>query len=129
MQPTIIGVRFTKIGKVYHFDSSPLPDVKPGERVIVDTTRGKHLGEVVQVFAELPGKPDGGWKQVDRRATPRDLLLQQSWQGKQTEAMINCRARSSELKLEGVKIVAAEYNYDGSRLAFLYSTEDDHTYL
>ena len=91
----------------------------------MDTTRGKHLGEVVQVFAELPGKPDGGWKQVDRRATPRDLLLQQSWQGKQTEAMINCRARSSELKLEGVKIVAAEYNYDGSRLAFLYSTETE----
>jgi hypothetical protein len=35
--------------------------------------------------------------------------------------MINCRARASELKLEGVKIVAAEYNYDGSRLAFPYS--------
>jgi cell fate regulator YaaT (PSP1 superfamily) len=56
---------------------------------------------------------------VERRATPRDLLLQQSWQSKQTEAMINCRARVSELGLAGVKIVAAEYNYDGSRLAFL----------
>jgi|GEM_PF-6577189 len=48
MQTTIIGVRFTKIGKIYHFDSSALPDVSVGEHVIVDTVRGKHLGEVIQ---------------------------------------------------------------------------------
>jgi cell fate regulator YaaT (PSP1 superfamily) len=125
MQPNIIGVRFTKIGKVYHFDSSALPDVKAGEHVIVDTARGKHLGEVVIILRETPPSPDGGWKSVERRATPRDLLLQQSWQSKQTEAMISCRARAAELKLDGVKIVAAEYNYDGTRLAFLFSTETE----
>jgi cell fate regulator YaaT (PSP1 superfamily) len=125
MQPTIIGVRFTRIGKVYHFNSSALPDVKTGEHVIVDTSRGKHLGEVVQVLRELPSPPEGGWKSVERRATPRDLLLQQSWQAKQTEAMINCRARAAELQLAGIKIVAAEYNYDGSRLAFLFSTDSE----
>jgi len=125
MQPTIIGVRFTKIGKLYHFDSSGLPDVNVGEHVIVETSRGKHLGEVIQRLDEPPSAPDGGWKAVERRATPRDLLLQQSWQAKQTEAMINCRARAAELRLEGVKIVAAEYNYDGSRLAFLFSTETE----
>lgn len=69
--------------------------------------------------------PEGGWKNVERRATPRDLLLQQTWQAKQTEAMINCRARASELQLKDIKIVNAEYNYDGSRLAFLFSTESD----
>ncbi len=125
MQPNIIGVRFTKIGKIYHFDSAPLPDIKPGEYVIVDTARGKHLGQVVQVLPEAPSQPEGGWKTVERRATPRDLLLQQSWQAKQTEAMINCRARAAELKLQGIKIVAAEYNYDGSRLAFLFSTDSE----
>ena len=125
MQTNIIGVRFTKIGKIYHFDSSSLPDVKKGEHVIVDTARGKHLGEVVQVLEEAPAQPEGGWKSVERRANPRDLLLQQSWQSKQTEAMINCRARASELRLRDVKIVTAEYNYDGSRLAFLFSTESE----
>ncbi len=125
MQPNIIGVRFTKIGKIYHFDSTPLPDIKSGEHVIVDTARGKHLGQVVEVLAEPPAQPDGGWKTVERRATPRDLLLQQSWQSKQTEAMINCRARAAELKLQGIKIVSAEYNFDGSRLAFLFSTDSD----
>ena len=125
MQKTIIGVRFTKIGKIYHFDSNALPDVKQGEHVIVDTARGKHLGEVVQVLEEAPAQPEGGWKSVERRANPRDLLLQQSWQSKQTEAMINCRARASELRLRDVKIVTAEYNYDGSRLAFLFITESE----
>ncbi|MCL4529875.1 MAG: stage 0 sporulation protein [Chloroflexi bacterium] len=125
MQPTIIGVRFTRIGKIYHFDSSAFPNLNVGERVIVDTSRGKHLGEVVTVLQETPPVPEGGWKSVERRATPRDLLLQQSWQSKQTEAMINCRARAAELHLDGVKVIAAEYNYDGSRLAFLFSSETE----
>jgi cell fate regulator YaaT (PSP1 superfamily) len=125
MEKNIIGVRFTKIGKVYHFDTSAVPDVGLGEHVIVDTARGRHLGQVVQIVREKPPKPDGGWRSVERRATPRDLLLLQSWQSRQTEAMINCRARAAELGLEGVKIVAAEYNYDGTRLAFLFSTDSD----
>src|SRR5690242_2743143 len=113
----IIGVRFTKVGKIYHFDSSAVPGLGLGEHVIVDTARGRHLGEVVQLVKETPDRPEGGWRHVERRANPRDLLLQQSWQAKQTEAMINCRARASEIGLKDVKIVAAEYNYDGSRLA------------
>ncbi|MCC6259213.1 MAG: hypothetical protein IT311_00005, partial [Anaerolineales bacterium] len=121
----LIGVRFTKVGKIYHFETSAVPDVALGEHVIVDTSRGKHLGEVVQMVKEMPEKPEGGWRSVERRANPRDLLLQQSWQAKQTEAMINCRARASELKLRDVKIVTAEYNYDGSRLAFLFSSESE----
>ncbi len=125
MDKNIIGVRFTKVGKIYHFDTSAVPDVGVGEHVIVDTSRGKHLGEVIQVIKEMPPKPEGGWRSVERRATPRDLLLLQSWQAKQTEAMINCRARASELKLQGVKIVTAEYNYDGTRLAFLFNTDSD----
>ena len=39
--------------------------------------------------------------------------------------MIECRARASDLGLKGVKIVAAEYNYDGARLVFLFSTETE----
>jgi len=125
MQPFIVGIRFSPIGKVYHFDSSKLKDLKVGEHVIVNTSRGKHLGEVIQILKEKPSSPSGGWKPVERRATPRDLLLRETWLAKQTNAMIECRARAAELKLDGVKIVAAEFNYDGSRLTFLYSTESE----
>ncbi len=124
MENLIIGVRFSKIGKIYHFNSAALPDIQPGEHVIVDTSRGKHLGEVVQILTEAPPVPEGGWKPIERRATPRDLLLRQSWQAKQTEAMINCRARAAELNLP-IKVVAAEYNYDGSRLTFMFSAESE----
>ena len=54
MENNIIGVRFTKVGKIYHFDTSAVPDVGLGEHVIVDTSRGRHLGEVVQIVKEAP---------------------------------------------------------------------------
>jgi cell fate regulator YaaT (PSP1 superfamily) len=39
--------------------------------------------------------------------------------------MINCRARAAELGLKDIKIIAAEYNYDGTRLAFLFSADNE----
>ena len=125
MQPNIVGIRFSKVGKVYHFDAAPVPDLVVGESVVVDTTRGRQIGEVIQRIENPPPPPEGTWKSVERKATPADLLLRQTWVQKQTEAMINCRARASELQLAGVKIVAAEYSFDGSRLALMFSTETE----
>jgi len=125
MQPTIIGVRFNPTGKIYHFNCSTIPDIRVGEYVIVDTARGKHLGEVTQVFTEPPPPPEGGWKNVERRATPRDLILRQTWEERQTEALTACRARAAELGLNNIKVIAAEFNYDGSRLAFFFSAETE----
>ena len=51
--------------------------------------------------------------------------MRQIWQKKEVEAMINGRAKLAELKIEGVKVVAAEFTFDGSRLSFLYSTEGE----
>jgi len=125
MQTNIVGIRFSKIGKVYHFDATSTPDLVVGESVIVDTLRGRQIGEVIQRIENPPTPPEGTWKPVERRATPADLLLRQTWIQKQTEAMINCRARSAELQLPGVKIIAAEYSFDGSRLALMFSTETE----
>lgn len=125
MGHNIVGVRFSKIGKLYHFDASPISDVKVGEQVVVETARGRQIGEIIQ-FVLSPSTPmEGSWKAIERRATPADLLLRQQWQQKQVEAMINCRARSAELQLEGIKIIAAEYSFDGTRLVFLFSTETE----
>jgi cell fate regulator YaaT (PSP1 superfamily) len=117
----IIGVRFHKVGKLYHFDASGFPEVKMGDRVIVETQRGTQMGEVARFVAQ----PDpGGHRPIERLATPRDLLMAQQWQAKETEAMINCRERASQLQLR-VKIVRAEYNHDGSRLTFFFSSDND----
>ena len=123
MNPFIVGIRFQKVGKIYHFDASRFHDLKPGDFAIVETSRGQQLGEVIQVLDDPSSPPEGNWKPIQRRATPRDLLMRQLWQKKEVEAMINCRAKAAELKLDEVKIVAAEFSFDGNRLAFLYNTE------
>jgi cell fate regulator YaaT (PSP1 superfamily) len=125
MQPFVVGIRFQKIGKVYHFDAAQSPEIKIGDFAVVETSRGQQLGEVVQILQDPPRPAEGSWKQIIRHATARDLVLRQTWQQKEIEAMINCRAKSAELRLDGVKIVAAEYSFDGSRLSFLYSTETE----
>lgn len=121
----LIGVRFMRVSKVYHFDASGFA-VQPGDRVIVETTRGRQLGEVVNlVDRAAAAPPEGGYKAIEGLATPRDLALQQYWQSKETEAMINCRARAHELRLTDIKVARAEYSFDGSRLTFLLSGPDD----
>ncbi len=124
MQPLVVGIRFAEIGKSYHFDASLMPQIKVGDRVIVDTSRGKQLGEVVQMVKDATPPPEG-WKSIERIATPRDLVLRRTWAQKELEAMIACRERASQLKLHGIKVVAAEYSFDGTRLTLMFSSESE----
>jgi len=125
MDPFIIGIRFQKVGKIYHFDATKSRDFQLGDFVIVETSRGSQLGEVVQIVENPILPPEGNWKPIHHKATPRDLVLRQSWQQKEEEAVDNCRAKLIELGIPGVKIVTAEYSFDGTRLSILYSTEAD----
>ena len=125
MDTNIIGVRFQKVGKVYHFDAREFHDIKVGDHAVVDTSRGRQLGEVVALIDE-PGKAPGGkWKPIVRRATPRDLVIRQLLEKKELEATINCRAKVSELGIEGIKIVTSEFTFDNTRLSILYSAEGE----
>jgi cell fate regulator YaaT (PSP1 superfamily) len=124
MQPLIVGIRFVDIGKAYHFDATSVPHIKIGDRVIVETTRGKQLGEVVLIVKNPTPTPEG-WKPIERIATARDLVLRRTWAQKEIEAMITCRERAGQLRLHGVKVVAAEYSFDGTRLTFMFSTESE----
>jgi cell fate regulator YaaT (PSP1 superfamily) len=123
--PLIIGIRFQRVGKIYHFDASNHSTLMVGDFAVVETSRGNQLGEVVQIVQNPTPPPEGAWKPIQRIATPRDLVLRQIWQKKELEAMIECRARVAELGIQGVKIVASEFSFDGERLSFLYSTEAD----
>lgn len=123
MQQHIVGIRFIKLGKIYHFDASSYPELKLGDHAVVTTKRGKQLGQVVTIV-ENPGSPRGGsYRRVDRMATPRDLVLRQTWQQKELEATINCRAKAASMKLGFVKYVASEFSFDGETLTILYNYE------
>ena len=120
--PPIIGIQFQPKGKQYHFDTQGITDLVPGDRVVVETARGRQLGIVVGYVPEkeLNGRT---CKPIERRATPRDLVLQQQWQTKGLHALVTCQERADKLGLKGYKFVKAEYNFDGSQVTILYTTE------
>ena len=122
--PTIVGVRFREVGKLYHFESTPFPDVRLGDFVIVETARGRQLGQVMGLIppekADLPNL-----KSIKRPANARDLLMKKLYQAKDVEAMVICREQAQKIGgFDAVKFVQANYNYDGSVLAFLYTSEE-----
>lgn len=122
---TVAGVRFHKIGKVYHFDHTPFPDLQLHDWVIVETARGRQMGEVV-AFATPGENAPAAYRTILRVATPRDLLLRQYWQDREPEALELVRRRASELRqYNGVRFVAAMYSYDGALLTILYSAVGD----
>jgi cell fate regulator YaaT (PSP1 superfamily) len=125
MEHTIAGIRFSKVGKIYHFDASKISDLCKGEYVVVETSRGWQIGNVAEVFHNLTQPPEGGWKPVDRRATPRDLLMRQMWQNREADVLVSCRSRAAELGIKGAKFISAEYSFDGTRLAIFYNTEGE----
>ncbi|MBZ0278498.1 MAG: stage 0 sporulation protein [Anaerolineae bacterium] len=120
---TIVGVRFHKIGKLYHFDYSAYPDIKAGDFVIVETARGRQMGQVIG-FAPMDKNPSE-YRSILRPASPRDLVLKQQWEVQQDKALEKCQELADQMGGFGeVKFVAAQYNYDGSRLTFLFSAEN-----
>ncbi|OGO72006.1 MAG: hypothetical protein A2Z37_11580 [Chloroflexi bacterium RBG_19FT_COMBO_62_14] len=125
LRPSVVGIRFQEIGKLYHFEASSVPDLKPGDFVIVSTSRGREMGQVASLPSGPVAPPDGGLKPIERRATPQDLALRRAWSQRELEAMIECRAKASDLGLRGIKIAKAEYSFDGSRLTFLFTSEGD----
>lgn len=120
----IVGLRFQPIGKIYHFDASNFKGVQRGDYVVVETSRGIQLGEIVQFVVNTERSSGGGIKSIMRIATPQDLLMRQQWEKREIEAIATCRAKAAELGLTDVKIVSAEFSLDGSRLLFVYSSEE-----
>jgi cell fate regulator YaaT (PSP1 superfamily) len=122
---SIAGVQFHEIGKLYHFECSHLPDLLVGDYVIVETTRGRQMGQVMNLLASPPEGNGREYKPILRKATPTDMMSKKLWQAREVEALINCREKATEHGgFENAKFIAAQYNFDGSLLTFLFSAED-----
>jgi len=119
----ITGIRFKRAGKIYYFDAGDI-ELEAGDYAVVKTSRGTELGSVViapgQVIAsefEEPLSP------VIRRAEADDIEQAKELQAKAEEALVECGKMITELNLP-MKLLAAEYNLDSSRLTFLFSAEE-----
>jgi cell fate regulator YaaT (PSP1 superfamily) len=121
--PLIIGVRFNPASKVYYFDPMDLDDLEIGDFVVAETTRGEEIGWVVIAPTQVTDEAIvGQLKAVRRRATALDLTQMTYHQCKEREALARCQERALEHRLP-MKFVRAEYNYDGSRLVFFFTSE------
>ena len=120
--PDIIGVRFKKVGKVYHFDPAGI-DAKVGESVIVETARGLELGEVVvgvhETDESMVKKP---LRPVIRVATKEDFKTLEDNKKKEEEAFEVCQEKIKKHGLD-MKLVEVEYTFDNSKILFYFTAD------
>lgn len=121
-QRTVAGVRFQRVGKLYHFEYGDYPQLQKGDHVIVETTRGRQMGEVVNFYAVDEENRD--YKPILRMASPRDLILRHHWELQQDDAMDVVKQKVREHNIRDAKFVTALYNFDGTLLTIVYTADD-----
>jgi len=118
----VVGVRFKRAGKLYYFDPSDI-EIELGDYVVVDTSRGLELGQVViaptQVVAGEVTKP---LKPVVRKATDEDMENASKLREREDEALAECARLVTKLELP-MKLISAEYNLEGGRLTIFFGAE------
>ena len=118
----IIGVRFKRLGKIYFFDPKWL-EVKKGENVIVETSQGEEIAEVVVpnrlVEEEKITTP---LKKVLRLASQRDLKHAEEYRKKEKEAFEEYKKKIKEHGLE-MTLTDVEYKFDNSKILFYFTAD------
>lgn len=119
---SIIGVRFKPTGKVYYFNPCGF-EVKRGDNVIVETSRGIEYGEVIQGLKEVEDtvvtKPLKG---VLRIATEEDTKTFNRNKEKEKEAYKICAEKIEKHGLD-MKLIEVEYTFDGSKILFYFTSD------
>ena len=118
----IVGVRFRRLGKIYFFDPQYLI-MKKGENVIVDTTDGEDIAEVVianrKIEEEKIVKP---LKKVIRIANNRDLKHYEECKKKEKEAYNFCIKKIKQLGLK-MKLTDVEYKFNNTKILFFFTAD------
>lgn len=121
--PLIVGVRFRPVTKIYYFDPNYVENLEANIPVIVETSRGIELGVVAQSAHEVPNdEVKGKLKRVVRQATPVDLLQAQHYKAEEAYARAKCDELIQSMNIP-IKVLEADYNFDGSRLVFSFVSE------
>ena len=95
----IVGIRFKRAGRVYHFDPAGF-DLEVNDYVVVNTVRGLELGHVVASPKQVPndevGKP---LKSVVRKAEPEAIKRAQEFEDREREVLAECDNLITKLNL------------------------------
>ena len=118
----IVGVNFKNPGKTYYFEPGDFK-LEKGMHVIVDTAMGEEYGEVTIANKEVEdSKVSEPLKKVVRIATNKEDKMYADFKSKEKEAFEECQKQIKEFDLP-MKLIEAEYKYDGSKLTFYFSSE------
>src|SRR5579885_1868968 len=119
----VVGVRFRPAGRIYYFDPAG-KEFEKGNFVIVETARGIEAGRVVIAPKQVADSElTDPLKPILRLATEDDLRQLLAFKSKEKNALVRCAQRVGFHKLP-MKLVEAEYTYDGSRLTFYFTAEE-----
>jgi cell fate regulator YaaT (PSP1 superfamily) len=111
------------VTKVYYFDPAEHNDLTPGENVVVETSRGRTLGQVVFAPREVPeGEISGTLKPVVCRATAWDMVQSDQIAHREPEALQTCRERAASLGMN-IKVIRVEFSFDGSSAVVYFTSE------
>jgi cell fate regulator YaaT (PSP1 superfamily) len=120
---TIVGIRFRPAGRIYYFDPQGA-SYSTGQYVIVETVRGVEAGRVVIASKKLAERElSDPLKPVLRLANEDELRLMLSFKGKEKDALVQCAQHVQQHNLP-MKLVEAEYTFDGSRLTFYFTADE-----
>ena len=113
----IIGVRFKSIGKIYYFDPAGL-EIKHGDRVIVETSRGVECGEVVLADREIDESEfNSPVKPVIRIATKHDYETIEKNKKKEQDAFKICEEKIAKHGLK-MNLIDVECTFDNNKILF-----------
>ena len=122
----VIGIRFTRLGKIYHFKSNNDRDIIIGDIVLVETSRGYQLGKVVQFVEDINTLEHPNVKSIIRKANEEDVTAQHKWIEKEEAVLEKARETLPAKGENAVKVVHAEYGYMGESLSILVSSIGEH---
>ena len=119
----VVGIRFRPAGRIYYFDPQDQTFTN-GQYAIVETARGVEAGRVV-IASKKVAESDlsDPLKPVLHLATEDELRTMLSFKSKEKEALTRCHERVLQHNLP-MKLVEAEYNFDGSRLTFYFTADE-----
>lgn len=118
----IVSIKFREAGKRYDFDAQQ-HELTRGTRVVVETDRGRALGIVVADPRDTSDEAaPKGLKSVLRVATDDDLKLALTNAAREQDAQVYCSRRIEERRME-MKLVRAEYLFDGSKIVFYFTAD------
>ena len=116
-----LSVRFATTNKSYTFSTSD-PEIKNGDRVVVETQRGLECGMVVSDPFERPNL-NMEIKPIIRKADERDLKQFERNREDSKRAKQICQTESDKLDLK-MNVISAEYTLDRAKVTFTYLADD-----